>query len=191
MISPVAILQPPSAGPWKPVVACVALLCALMSVSAASATVTAAAEDDTSESAVAAADETEPEGGLERQEVVKQETNMKLLPDLETRSGYEEIPRVGGPTSPTVSLARADLEKEPAVALPGWSSRLSDHWFSTKQRVYQERNLAFGFSYNLLAQSYHGTERSEAAGGIFDTTVSWTLTGRESGNTGTLVSTLR
>jgi len=63
-----------------------------------------------------------------------------------------------------------------------------DEYFGFKKRVEKEYGLAFGFDYNVLFQA--ATEslgEDTAAGGVFRAFGQWTLLGRDTEDTGTLV----
>ena len=66
--------------------------------------------------------------------------------------------------------------------------RLSERYFSFKNRIEEEYGFSFGFDYNALFQSASDSLREDkAAGGVFRAYGQWALVGRDSGNTGTLV----
>lgn len=107
--------------------------------------------------------------------------------ELQPRSGYETVPQIGGPTSAGVALIRADLEKQPTLPLPAFSDRVIPRWFGFKEKLFQDYGLAFGASYNLMAQTYRDADPDSAVGGIFDASLSWTLFGHRKERSGTLV----
>ncbi len=105
----------------------------------------------------------------------------------DSKSGYEDVPEFGGPNSVGVALKDDDALKAPFLRFPALNEWL-EPWFNFKEDVNKKQGLAFGLDYTavyLKADSSPGED--EAAGGIFRFFGSWTLTGRGTDNTGSLV----
>jgi porin len=103
------------------------------------------------------------------------------------KSGYEDIPEFGGPSSTGTQLRMDDAVKEPAFRLPGFD-RFLKPWFDWKGRVNEKLGLAFGLNYTALSQwASESLGEDHAAGGIFEFLGTWTLVGRETKNPGVLV----
>jgi len=90
----------------------------------------------------------------------------------------------GGPSSVGGTL-NSDRESEAAVPA---RVNLLDRYFGFKQQVGEDYGFSFGFDYNAL-QQYAAQSLGEdtAAGGVFRAFGQWTLVGRGTENTGTLV----
>ena len=71
--------------------------------------------------------------------------------EVETKSGYETVPDFGGPSSTPVALKRADRIKDTAIPAETWAELLSEKWYATKQRLNDEKGLAFGLHYNAVS----------------------------------------
>lgn len=103
----------------------------------------------------------------------------------ESESYFDDIPVFGGPSSTGAELK---AENAPAPtgdvikdAMPGW--------FTRKDKVMKEHDLAYGINYSTAYQSASDALGEDNAwGGIFQLPVSWTLTkDEESGSTGAVV----
>jgi porin len=105
------------------------------------------------------------------------------------KSGYGDAPDIGGPASTGGLLAEDDAVKEPALRFPSIDKALSP-WFEWKKGLNERYGLQMGAAYTALYQSTSdvpdGAE-DEAALGIFRVFGRWTMLGRGSKNTGTLV----
>ena len=105
----------------------------------------------------------------------------------ELKSGYEDIPQFGGPNSAGAQLKEDDAEKEPVFRFHGLQRALKPY-FGFKDRLNKQLGLTFGVDYTAL---YQGATKSlgedQAASGIFRFFGTWTLLGRNSGNTGSIV----
>ncbi len=105
------------------------------------------------------------------------------------KSGYGDAPDIGGPASTGGLLEDDDVIKEPAFRFPSIDKTLSP-WFEWKRGLNDRYGLQTGAAYTTLYQSASdvpaGAE-DEAAVGIFRVFGRWTLLGRGTKNTGTLV----
>jgi porin len=89
-----------------------------------------------------------------------------------------------GPSSVPAQL-NEDQEAKGAVAI---RPDLLDEYFGFKKRVEDAHGFSFGFDYNALFQEASDSLGEDtAAGGVFRAYGSWTLVGKDSGDTGTLV----
>ena len=94
----------------------------------------------------------------------------------------EDHSGLGGPSSVDTTL-EDDKETKPAV-----QTDLLDEYFSFKKRMEDTHGFRFGFDYFALIQvASESLSEDTAAGGVFRAYGSWTLTGRDGGNTGNLV----
>jgi porin len=108
--------------------------------------------------------------------------------EVDTKSGYETVPGFGGPSSTPVALKRADRIKDTAIPAETWADLLSEKWYATKQRLNDEKGLAFGLHYNAVSQWDRGELTSDqGTGGIFELAGSWTMTGQSTPDSGSLV----
>ncbi len=105
-----------------------------------------------------------------------------------SKSGYEEVPKFGGPTSTGFQLEEDNIFKVPLLRLPSIDRALQP-WFEWKGRLNKKYGLKLGFDYNALFQGASENLGGEdnAAGGVFRFFGNWTLLGRDSGNTGSVV----
>ncbi len=107
------------------------------------------------------------------------------LQGIRERSGYGDVPAFGGPGSVGATLREDNETKEGLIRLK-FLDKAFKPWFDFKGRVNKRLGLAFGLDYTAIYQI--GTKspgEDDAAGGIFRFFGSWTLFGRDSGNTGT------
>ncbi|MCK5557791.1 MAG: carbohydrate porin, partial [Candidatus Hydrogenedentes bacterium] len=120
-----------------------------------------------------------------------QATVQSETPDTEQasqyKSGYEDVPQFGGPSSVGAELQEADEVKEPFFRFPKIGQALKP-WFDLKERINRRLGLQFGLDYSALYQVVtESPGEDQAASGIFRFYGSWTLLDRDSGNTGALV----
>jgi len=107
------------------------------------------------------------------------------LQGIQERSGYGDVPAFGGPSSVGATL-REDNEVKTGLLRLKFLDRAFKPWFDFKGRVNKRLGLAFGLDYTAIYQIATKSPREDdAAGGIFRFFGSWTLFGRDSGNTGT------
>jgi porin len=100
------------------------------------------------------------------------------------RSGYDNVPEFGGPNSVGRTLKEDDVE---GSELEGFK-KFFEPYFGFKEWMNKEYGLAFSFDYTTMYQGASDSlEEDTAAGGIFRFYGSWTLLGRDSGNTGSLI----
>ncbi len=126
-----------------------------------------------------------------RQSELKGQTEDRETQEAEqqqsTKSGYEDVPQFGGPSSVGAELEEADEIKEPLLRLAVIDRSLKP-WFDMKDRINKKLGLSFGLDYSALYQVVtESPGEDQAASGIFRFYGSWTLFGRDSGNTGALV----
>jgi len=104
---------------------------------------------------------------------------------IQSRSGYSDVPEFGGPSSVGAGLRQDDETKAGLIRL-NFLDRALKPWFDFKGRVNKRIGLAFGLDYTAIYQiATKSPGEDDAAGGIFRFFGSWTLFGRDSGNTGT------
>jgi len=103
------------------------------------------------------------------------------------KTAYEDVPEFGGPSSVSGGLKEDAMKKEPALRFEGLDSFFKPY-FDSKTRVNKDMGLAYGFDYTAMYQSANESLGEESAGGgIFRAFGSWTVAGRETGNTGSIV----
>jgi len=101
--------------------------------------------------------------------------------------GYEEVPRWAGPSSTEAQLAEDDKPKQTVFRFDGIKRGLAPY-FDFKARLLADHGLAFGADYTALYQSVSDSPGEDAAAGsILRLFGSWTLTGRGTTNTGSVV----
>lgn len=99
----------------------------------------------------------------------------------------ERVPQFGGPSSVGGELNEGDGLTDPEYRFGGLRE-IMPGWFDFKDTLAAEYGLAFSLDYQALGQTVSSSLGDKsAAGGIFRAYGSWTLLGRDSGNTGTLV----
>jgi porin len=105
----------------------------------------------------------------------------------DTQSGYEDIPEFGGERSTPVQLEKDDAVKDTTFRFDGIQCSLAPY-FDFKRRMNEDHGLAFGMDYT---GTYFGASDSlgadEAASGNFRLFGSWTVMGRGTQNTGSVV----
>ena len=105
----------------------------------------------------------------------------------QTQSGFEDVPRFGGPSSVGGTLQEDDEVRKPWFRLEG-VDRAIQPWFDWKGNLNKDYGLSFGLDYTALGQKASDSlGEDNAAGGIFRFFGNWTVVGRESGNTGSIV----
>lgn len=103
-----------------------------------------------------------------------------------SRSGFDDVPRFGGPGSVGAEL-EADDQIGSIFRLPALDEALQPY-FDWKAGLSRDDGLTFGLDYTGLYQAVTDSPGdNEAAGGIFRFFGTWTLLGQDSGNTGSLV----
>ena len=104
-----------------------------------------------------------------------------------TKSGYEDVPQFGGPSSVGANLREDNEVRKPWFRLEN-IDKATKPWFDWKGRLNKDHGLSFGLDYTALAQAVSDSPGEDgAAGGIFRFFGNWTLIGRDSGNTGSIV----
>lgn len=107
--------------------------------------------------------------------------------DSNTKSGYEDVPQFGGPSSVGGNLKEDDEVRKPWFRLEGIDNAIKP-WFDWKGLLNKDYGLSFGFDYSALGQKASDSlGKDNAAGGIFRFFGNWTVIGRDSGNTGSIV----
>ena len=107
--------------------------------------------------------------------------------ESKSKSGFEDVPQFGGPSSVGGSLREDDEVKKPWFRLEGIDRALTP-WFDWKGRLNKNYGISFGLDYSALGQkATDSLGKDNAAGGIFRVFGNWTVLGRESGNTGSVV----
>lgn len=102
--------------------------------------------------------------------------------DALSMSGYEGVPRFGGPGSVGGTL------NEDAQARSASGQSLVADYFDWKDRMKEDTGNAFSVDYTAMLQKASDSPgEDKAAGGIMRLYGSWGLTGKDSGNTGNLV----
>ena len=102
--------------------------------------------------------------------------------------GYSTRPAFGGPNSPEGQLEEDDRIKEPAFRFPRVYG-FFEPWRDWKRRLNEEHGFQLTGHYSTLYQGASDSLSGEdqASSGFFRTTAKWTLTGRGTPNTGSLV----
>jgi porin len=104
-----------------------------------------------------------------------------------TKSGYEDVPQFGGPSSTGAQLEEDNAVTVPLLRFPAIDKALKP-WFDWKGRLNNNYGFSFGFDYTALGQAVSDSPGEDsAAGGIFRFFGNWTVLGRDSGNTGSIV----
>lgn len=105
----------------------------------------------------------------------------------QTETGYEDVPEFGGPSNVGSELKEDAKDKQPAFRFKGIDSFFKPY-LDSKTRLNKENGFAYGFDYTAMYQNAsESLGETVAAGGIFRAFGSWTLVGRETGNTGSIV----
>jgi porin len=106
---------------------------------------------------------------------------------LKSNSGYENVPQFGGPSSATAELKEDDEVKETHFRFD-WIKKNLEPWYKVKKSLNDQYGLSYSIHYSAL---YQGASESlgedQAAGGIFQIPISWTVLGRGTANSGTIV----
>jgi porin len=107
--------------------------------------------------------------------------------DNSARSGFQDIPQFGGPSSVGVELASDNPPADPYFRTDRLREGLSG-WFDWKDRLSKDHGFSFGLNYSGLYQTVNeDLDPDSAAGGVFQFQGSWTLLNSDSGSTGTVV----
>jgi porin len=107
--------------------------------------------------------------------------------ESQTKSGYEDVPQFGGPSSTGAQLEEDNRVRVPLLRLPVIDRALKP-WFDWKGSLNENYGLSFGLDYTALVQAVtESPGEDSAAGGIFRFFGNWTVIGRDSGNTGSIV----
>lgn len=107
------------------------------------------------------------------------------------KAGYSEKPAFGGPNSPEGQLEEDDRVKEPAFRFPAVYDAFQP-WRDWKRKQNDKHGFQLTGHYSTL---YQGASKSingedKASGGVFRTTAKWTVLGRGTNDTGSLVVTI-
>ena len=104
-----------------------------------------------------------------------------------TKSGFDDVPQFGGPSSVGALLREDNKVRKPFFRLEGIDNTLKPY-FDWKGNLNEKYGLSIGFDYTALGQHItNSLGEDNAAGGIFRFFGNWTVIGRESGNTGSIV----
>jgi len=107
--------------------------------------------------------------------------------NLKTKSGYDHVPQFGGPSSTGAQLEEDNAVTVPLLRFPSIDKALKP-WFDWKGRLNEDHGLSFGLDYTALGQKASDSlGKDNAVGGIFRFFGNWTVIGRDSGNTGSIV----
>ena len=130
---------------------------------------------------------TNAEQGAAPEQVTEQMDGGENKQDPKYKSGYEDIPQFGGPNSVGAQLEEDNEEKVPLLRIPVIDQALKP-WFDWKGNLNKNYGLSFGLDYTALGQAVTDSPgENGAAGGIFRFFGNWTVVGRDSGNTGSIV----
>ncbi len=118
-----------------------------------------------------------------------QQEDITSLEKVLYRVGYQGKPIFGGPNSPEGQLEDDDRLREPAFRFPGIYNAF-EPWREWKQTLNDDGGLQFTAHYTTLAQylSDSLTDQKKASSGVFRATAKWTLLGRNTPNTGSIVA---
>lgn len=107
------------------------------------------------------------------------------------KSGYSTKSSFGGPNSPEALMEEDDRIKEPAFRFEGIYDAFNP-WRKWKRRQNKEHGFKISGHYATLYQGANKslTGEDKASGGVFRTNAIWTLLGRGTKNTGSLVLTV-
>jgi porin len=106
----------------------------------------------------------------------------------EYKTGYSRKPVFGGPNSPEGQLEEDDRVKEPAFRFPAVYDSFQS-WRDWKKRMNEDHGFQISGHYSTLYQSLSDsvTDEDRATGGVFRAIAKWTLLGRGTADTGSLV----
>jgi porin len=108
--------------------------------------------------------------------------------DAEQVASSHEVPGFGGPSAVGHQLQADDKKKESPALFKGLT-RSMQPYYDFKDRLKKKHGLALGADYNMLYQTVsESSGEDHAASGIIRLFGTWTLVGRKSGNTGSLVA---
>ena len=124
---------------------------------------------------------------LAAQQTEQQSDTSAVKQEVKYKSGYQDVPAFGGPGSVGFDLKEADEQKEPFLRFPQIDEALKP-WFGFKKGIHDEYGLSYSLDYQTLYQWVNTSPGADdAASGIFRFYGSWTLLGRGTKNTGSLV----
>lgn len=105
--------------------------------------------------------------------------------------GYSETPVFGGPNSPTGQLEEDDRIKNPVFRFPQIDA-LFQPWHDWRRNLNTRHGVQVSGHYTTLYQQANSSPSDErmASSGIFRTVLKWTLVGRDTPDSGSLVITL-
>ena len=106
----------------------------------------------------------------------------------EYKAGYSTKPRFGGPNSPEGQLEEDDRVKKPAFRFPAVYDSF-ESWRDWKRRQNEEHGFQFSGHYSTLYQGLSDsiTGEDQASSGVFRAVARWTLLGKGTPDTGSLV----
>ena len=105
----------------------------------------------------------------------------------DSKFAYEDVPQFGGPSSVGANLREDDRARQTVDRFEDPRRNLKPY-FEFKDALNDSHGLYFGFDYTGLYQGASSSPgKKDAAGGIFRAFGNWTLTGRGTPDTGSLV----
>lgn len=115
-------------------------------------------------------------------------SDVLTCPEVEYKAGYATRPRFGGPNSPEGQLEEDDRVTKPAFRFPAIDN-IFEPWRQWKRRQNEDHGFQLTGHYATLAQSLSSSIGGEdkASSGVVRTTAKWTLVGRDTPNTGSIV----
>ncbi|MDA9982901.1 carbohydrate porin [Gammaproteobacteria bacterium] len=107
---------------------------------------------------------------------------------IEYKAGYSTRPRFGGPNSPEGQLEDNDRVTKPAFRFPAIDNFFGP-WREWKRRLNEDDGFQITGHYATLAQKLDRslTDEDTGSSGVFRITTKWTLIGRDTPNTGSIV----
>ncbi|WP_455197293.1 carbohydrate porin [Kaarinaea lacus] len=107
--------------------------------------------------------------------------------DNSSQTDTKRVPQFGGPSSVGGQFNEDKQPREPYFRFEGIQKGLAP-WFDWKKRMFEENGLALGVNYMALYQTAsESLGEDKAFGGIFQLPISWTVMGKGSESTGTIV----
>ena len=105
-----------------------------------------------------------------------------------SKSGFESDPGFGGPRSVNAQLVEDDLFTFPSFRFPEIDESLKP-WFDWKKELNEKHGLKLGTDYSILYQRASDVAQGDdyAISGVFRFYGNWTLLGRGTDNSGSLV----
>jgi porin len=130
--------------------------------------------------------------GSKSEESAPSERQRHGFSTRESKTGVErDKPPFGGPTSPEGEIVETDLLREPAFRFPAADEAFKP-WNAWKARQSKDHGFDLSAHYSTMYQGLSDsiTGRDAASAGVFRFTGKWTLVGRGTKDTGSLLVTL-